>query len=223
VTDPVLAVCELFYSLQGDSTRAGLPCAFVRLAGCNLRCRYCDSAYTWEEKGLALTVAEILAWLETMPGVLVEVTGGEPLLQEGVYPLLSALLALKRKMLVETNGSLPIDRVPGPVSVILDLKCPDSGMAERTDWGNLELLAARRRMGSRDEVKFVLCSESDYHWAREIIIRHRLAEFTEVLLSPVAGKLSPARLAELMLEDRMAARLQLQLHRIIWPEQERGV
>lgn len=223
MTDPLLAVCELFYSLQGESTRAGLPCAFVRLAGCNLRCRYCDSSYTWEEEGRALSVAEIMAWLGTMPGVMAEITGGEPLRQEGIYPLLAALLAEKRRVLLETNGSLPLDRIPGPVSVILDLKCPDSGMVEHMDWNNLELLVARRKTGSRDEVKFVLSSETDYRWAREIIFRHRLSEFTEVLLSPVAGRLSPARLAELMLEDRIPARLQLQLHRIIWPERERGV
>ena len=223
MADAALAVSELFYSIQGESTRAGLPCAFIRLAGCNLRCGYCDSAYTWEEPGSSMTGAEILGWLEQYPGILVELTGGEPLLQEGIYPLLDALLARERLVLLETNGSLPVDRVPAPVAVILDLKCPDSGMAERMDLGNIPLLAARKKAGGRDEIKFVLSSEADYAWASEIIARYRLAEIAPLLLSPMARLLSPARLAELMLRDRLPARLQLQLHRCIWPDQHRGV
>ncbi len=221
--DASLAVAELFYSIQGESTRAGLPCAFIRLAGCNLRCRYCDSAYTWEEPGRRTAIAEILRWLGQYPGVLVELTGGEPLLQEEIYPLLDELLAGGREVLVETNGSLPVAQIPGKVGVILDLKSPASGMDQQTDWGNLALLAARKTSGSRDEIKFVLCSEEDYAWAREIITRHQLAGIAPLLLSPVANLLAPARLAELMLRDRIPARLQLQLHRIIWPDQQRGV
>jgi 7-carboxy-7-deazaguanine synthase len=223
VHDKLLAVAELFYSLQGESTRAGLPCAFIRLAGCNLRCRYCDSAYTWEEPGLRTSIAEILRWLEGYPGVLVELTGGEPLLQEETYPLLDELLAQGRTVLVETNGSLEVARVPVQGGVILDLKCPDSGMAEQMDWGNIPLLAERRRSGGRDEIKFVLNSEADYAWAREIIARHQFADIAPLLLSPVTEMFSPARLAEFMLRDRIPARLQLQLHRIIWPDQQRGV
>lgn len=221
--DGPLAVAELFYSLQGESTRAGLPCAFIRLAGCNLRCSYCDSAYTWEEPGRRMASAEILGWLDRHPGVLVELTGGEPLLQPGIYPLLDALLARDRVVLIETNGSLRIDRVPAPVTLILDLKCPDSGMAEQMDWDNLALLAERKKRGSSDEVKFVLSSEADYGWAREIITRHQLADTASLLLSPVTDLLAPARLAELMLRDRIPARLQLQLHRLIWPDRDRGV
>ena len=223
MTDRFLAVAGLFYSIQGESTRAGLPCAFIRLAGCNLRCRYCDSAYTWEEAGNRTAIAEILRWLEWYPEVLVELTGGEPLLQEDIYPLLNELLARGRSVLVESNGSLSIARVPAQAGVILDLKCPDSGMAEQTDWENITLLAARKEHGSRDEIKFVLSSEADYAWASEVIARYRLAALVPLLLSPVANELSPARLAELMLRDRLPARLQLQLHRIIWPARERGV
>lgn len=223
MTDRFLAVAELFYSIQGESTRAGLPCAFIRLAGCNLRCRYCDSAYTWEEPGNRTAIAEILRWLEGYPEVLVELTGGEPLLQEETYPLLDELLARGRGVLVESNGSLSIARVPARAGVILDIKCPDSGMAEQTDWDNLTLLAARKEHGSSDEIKFVLSSEADYAWAREVIARYRLAALVPLLLSPVARGLAPARLAELMLRDRIPARLQLQLHRLIWPDRERGV
>lgn len=223
MNDSFLAVAELFYSIQGESTRAGLPCAFIRLAGCNLRCRYCDSAYTWEEPGNRTAIAEILRWLDRYPGVLVELTGGEPLLQEDIYPLLDELLARGRSVLVESNGSLSIARVPVQAGVILDLKCPGSGMTDRIDWGNLDLLAARKENGSRDEIKFVVSSEADYDWARETIARYRLADTIPLLLSPVAGRFSPARLAELMLRDRVPARLQLQLHRIIWPELQRGV
>ncbi|MHB8789197.1 MAG: 7-carboxy-7-deazaguanine synthase QueE [Desulfobulbaceae bacterium] len=221
--DGYLAVAELFYSLQGESTRAGLPCAFIRLAGCNLRCRYCDSAYTWEEPGNRTTIAEILRWLEWYPGVLVEITGGEPLLQKEIYPLLDELLARGWNVLIETNGSLPVAKVPVAAGIILDLKCPDSGMAELTDWGNIPLLAARKKSGGRDEIKFVLSSEADYLWAREIIARYQLAGLAPLLLSPVSGMIAPARLAELMLRDRTPARLQLQLHRLIWPDRERGV
>lgn len=223
MTDRFLAVAELFYSIQGESTRAGLPCAFIRLAGCNLRCRYCDSAYTWEEPGNRIALAEILRWLEGYPEVLVELTGGEPLLQEETYPLLDELLARGRGVLVESNGSLSIARVPARAGVILDIKCPDSGMAEQTDWDNLTLLAARKEHGSSDEIKFVLSSEADYAWAREVIARYRLAALVPLLLSPVARGLAPARLAELMLRDRIPARLQLQLHRLVWPDRERGV
>lgn len=223
MTKGFLAVAELFYSIQGESTRTGLPCAFIRLAGCNLRCSYCDSAYTWEEPGNRTAIAEILKWLEWYPEVLVELTGGEPLLQERIYPLLDELLARGRNVLVETNGSLSVKKIPGAVGVILDLKCPDSGMAQQMDWDNITLFAERNTCGSRDEIKFVLSSEADYEWAKEVIARYRLARIAPLLLSPVVNLLAPSRLAELMLRDRIPARLQLQLHRIIWPDQLRGV
>lgn len=224
VNNPDLPVSELFYSIQGESSLAGLPCAFVRFSGCNLRCRYCDSAHTWEEPGSPMSTTAILRWLESYPGVPVELTGGEPLLQEGIYPLMEKILAGGRRVLLETNGSLSIAGVPPAVKIILDLKCPGSGMENKNDWSNIGLLAQRcRKQGSNDEIKFVLCSERDYFWAGRVIAEHRLADLATLLFSPVAGSLSPRRLAKLMLADRSPARLQLQLHKIIWPGQDRGV
>lgn len=218
-----LTVSELFYSIQGESTRAGLPCAFIRLAGCNLRCRYCDSAYTWEERGQQVGFDAILAWLADYPRVPVELTGGEPLLQKNVYPLMEALLNTGRAVLVETNGSIDITAIPYPVHVILDIKCPDSGVSDTMDWGNMEVLAQRKNNGSRDEIKFVLASEQDYTWARSVMADYKLEGLAPLLMSPVEQDFPPTRLAELMLRDRIAARLQLQLHRLLWPSRDRGV
>ncbi len=223
MTETHLFISELFYSLQGESTRAGLPCACIRLAGCNLRCRYCDSRYTWENQGEPRTLAEICKWLERYPGVMVELTGGEPLLQEGIYPLLDALLDQGRTVLLETNGSLGIERVPAGVSVILDIKCPDSGMHERTNWRNIALLAARNRKDIRDEIKFVLSSVRDFEWAKAMIGRYELDRLAPLLFSPVLESLAATTLAGLILEHRLPVRLQLQLHRLIWPDRDRGV
>ena len=222
MTEPLL-VSELFYSLQGESTRAGLPCLFIRLAGCNLRCRYCDARYTWKEPGEPMTAAAILAWVEQFPGVMVELTGGEPLFQAGALPLLEQLVATGRQVLLETNGSLPVDRVPAQVAIIFDVKCPDSGMAEHNLLANLDCLRARRLRGATDEIKFVLSSEADFHWARELVLRHRLERNATVLFSPVRPLLDPARLAELLLDHRLPVRLQLQLHTLLWPGCARGV
>jgi len=223
VDDRRLTVCELFYSIQGESSLAGLPCAFVRLSGCNLRCRYCDSSYTWEEPGRRISLDEILRWLAGYPDVLVELTGGEPLLQDGIYPLMHELLARGRTVMLETNGSLSIEQVPRRVKVILDLKCPDSGMENMVDWSNISRLADRKKNHCRDEIKFVLSSVRDYIWAGHVIAEHRLADLATLLFSPVDKSFAPRKLAELMLADRSPARLQLQLHRIIWPDRERGV
>ena len=222
MTEPLL-VSELFSSLQGESTRAGLPCLFIRLAGCNLRCRYCDARYTWEEPGETKTAAAILAWLDQYPGVMVELTGGEPLLQPGAIGLMRELLARGRQVLLETNGSLPVDRVPVQVAIILDIKCPDSGMAAHNLPENLDWLRARRRRGADDEIKFVLSSEADFHWARDLVQRERLEQIGAVLFSPVRPLLDPARLAELLLAHRLPVRLQLQLHTLLWPGCGRGV
>ncbi|MCI5124450.1 MAG: radical SAM protein, partial [Candidatus Electrothrix sp. AR5] len=214
---------ELFYSIQGESTRVGLPCAFVRLCGCNLRCSYCDSRYTWEEKGRVMRIDQVAAWLEAFPGVMVEVTGGEPLLQENVYPLLQKLTACGREVLLETGGSLSIERVPVEVGVILDLKAPDSGMTEQNHWPNLAVLAQRQQAGSRDEIKFVLCSPEDVAWAVDIVRQYKLTELVPVLFSPVVDQLPPAVLADLILQEQLPIRLQLQLHTQIWPDAPRGV
>jgi len=218
-----LAVSELFYSIQGESTRAGMPCAFIRLSECNLRCSYCDSSFTWEEPGQRMSLHDIRQWVENYPEVMVELTGGEPLLQDNIYPLVDTLIADGRTVLIETNGSLAIDRVPAGASVILDIKCPDSGMADRMEWGNIDILRSRREKHCRDEVKFVLSSEQDYRWALKMIGNYRLAGLVPLLFSPVESCLDAARLAEMMLADRVPARLQLQLHRILWPNKNRGV
>ncbi|XOF33716.1 MAG: radical SAM protein [Candidatus Electrothrix sp. YB6] len=221
--DHLLRVSELFYSIQGESTRAGLPCAFIRLCGCNLRCSYCDSRYTWEEEGTLMRQEQICSWVAEFPGSMVEITGGEPLLQEAAYPLMDKLLAEGREVLLETSGSLHIARVPVGVGVILDIKCPDSGMAKRNEWDNLALLEKRKNAGSRDEVKFVLNSEEDAVWAINIVWQHGLTGLVPVLFSPVVNRLASARVAELILQEQLPVRLQLQLHTRIWPDIGRGV
>ena len=211
VRDAGLQVSELFYSLQGESTFAGLPCVFVRLAGCNLRCSYCDAAYTYNEAGEELTLAAILAYVARYPAALVELTGGEPLRQG-------------RTVLIETNGSQPIAALPPGVHVILDVKCPASGMADSWLPENLEAVRSRQtfRAGCT-EVKFVLSDLEDYCFARDFVHQHGLTELAPVLFSPVRGRMSPRILAEAILEDRLPVRLQLQLHTLVWPEISRGI
>lgn len=222
MSDKFLEVSERFYSIQGESTRAGLPCLFIRMAGCNLRCSYCDSSYTWEEQGQKTPLDEILQWVDGYPGVMVELTGGEPLLQEESYILTDALLSKGRTVLIETNGSLPIDRVSNGASVILDIKCPDSGMDSTNNWDNIELLADRAQKGCRDEVKFVLSSENDFLWARDIAEKYRLIDMIPVLFSANETKFRAKVLAGLILHHKLTVRLQIQLHRILWPELDRG-
>lgn len=218
-----LDVSERFYSIQGESTRAGLPCLFIRLAGCNLRCGYCDSRYTWEEAGKKTSLPELLSWTESYPGTMVELTGGEPLLQQEIYPLMDTLLKRGHAILVETNGSLPIDRIPESAAVILDIKCPGSEMDSINDWNNIQKLFERSGKGCRDEVKFVLSSTDDFFWAKDIVTKHRLDQMLSVLFSPNDQSLAPRELAELILRYKLPVRLQLQLHRILWPECDRGV
>ena len=211
-----LQLSEIFYSIQGESSFAGYPCLFFRLAGCNLRCSYCDAKYTYEDPASPTPLSTLLNEAARHPNALIEITGGEPLLQEGVYPLMEALLARDRAVLLETNGSLNIARVPKEVVKIIDLKCPDSGMAEKMDLANLTLLAPH------DEIKFVVSSRADYDWAVTMIREHRLAEKAKLILSPVLGRLAPALLAQWLLADALPARLQLQLHTLLWPEKKRG-
>lgn len=211
-----LQLSELFYSIQGESSYAGYPCLFIRLAGCNLRCSYCDARYACEEPGKEVSPPQIMEEIAAHPNALVELTGGEPLLQEGVYPLMHELLKSRRTVLLETNGSIEVSRVPEGVVRIIDMKCPDSGMKDRMLFENLE------RVTRRDEIKFVLSSGKDYQWATEVIREYRLEERARVLLSPASGKLSARSLAEWLLADGLKARLQLQLHMLIWPEKTRG-
>lgn len=215
--EPTLQLSEVFYSIQGESSFAGYPCLFFRLSGCNLRCSYCDAKYTYEEPATATPLSALLTEAARYPNALIEITGGEPLLQEGVYPLMDGLLATGRTVLLETNGSLGIQRVPKEVIRIVDLKCPDSGMAGKMDLANLALLALH------DEIKFVVSSRSDYDWAKTMIREHHLAEKAKLILSPVIGRLQPALLAQWLMADALPARLQLQLHTLIWPGMKRGV
>ncbi len=220
-----LQISELFYSIQGESTFAGYPCAFIRLADCNLRCSFCDARYTYDEKPVSTTIEDILSFTEEYPTALVEITGGEPLLQEGVYPLMEELLRAKRVVLLETNGSVSLAEVPDGVIKIMDLKCPDSGMSDKMDMDNLGHLSPA------DELKCVICSRNDYLWAVETIRRYlpgfqnggSLKDSVTILFSPVTAKLAPELLAQWILEDQIPVRLQLQLHTILWPTKKRGV
>ena len=213
----MLTINEIFYSIQGESSRAGEPCVFVRLTACDLRCSWCDTSYAFEE-GRKMSVDAVIDTIDRFGCPLVEITGGEPLLQEDVYSLMDRLVAGGRTVMLETGGHRSIARVPAHVLKIVDIKCPGSGESARNDWTNLDLLAPH------DEVKFVVKDRTDYEFAKDIILRHNLAGRTAaVLMSPVHGVLEPRALSEWMLEDRLPARLQLQLHKYIWSPAARGV
>src|SRR5436309_13608231 len=206
----MLTVNEIFHSIQGESTRAGQPCVFVRLTACDLRCTWCDTPYAFHE-GHKQSVDEVIAAVERYECPLVEITGGEPLLQEDVYDLMARLLARDLTVMLETGGHIRTDRVPSDVVKIVDVKCPGSGEADRNDWSNLD------RLAPHDEVKFVVQDRADYEFARDAIARYGLpARAAAVLMSPVHGVLEPKTLSEWMLADRLPARLQLQLHKFIW-------
>lgn len=211
-----LKVTEIFSSIQGESHWAGYPCTFVRLAGCNLDCAYCDTRYA-REGGRAMPLAAVVAAVEHEGLATVEVTGGEPLHQVGTPELLRALVATGRRVLLETNGSLPLEEVPPEVCVVMDLKAPGSGMVAHNRWENLAALKPT------DEVKVVCRGRGDYEWARDALRSRGVLGRVRASLSPVWGEVEPAELARWMLEDRLDARLQLQLHRILWPAVERGV
>jgi len=214
---PRLVINEIFFSIQGESTYAGRPCAFVRLTGCNLRCNYCDTEYAFYE-GRKMTVPEIVTQLDGYGCNLVEITGGEPLLQDGVHQLIASLLADGRTVMIETSGASDVSRLNPRVIKIMDLKCPGSGEVARNLWSNLGHLT------SRDEVKFVLSNREDYEWAREVIREHNLASrVNAVLMSCAFDRLDRAQLAQWILEDRLPVRFQLQMHKHIWPPDTRGV
>jgi 7-carboxy-7-deazaguanine synthase len=211
----MLQISEIFRSLQGESTYAGLPCTFVRLSGCNLRCRWCDTSHAWES-GEPLSLAQVVTQVRELGTDLVEVTGGEPLLQPETPDLLEALAAVARTVLLETNGSQPVP-VRRHWHAILDVKCPGSGMHERMYWTNLE------RLQPRDELKFVVCDRADFDYALFHIRKHALhTRGIPLLLSPVTDCLAPRELAAWILATGLPLRLQLQLHRLVWPEKERG-
>jgi len=213
----MLTVNEIFYSIQGESTRAGRPCVFVRLTACDLRCSWCDTPYAFSE-GRKLSVDEVVKAVDEYGCPLVEITGGEPLLQDGVYELMDRLLAAGRTVMLETGGHRSIARVPAEVVKIVDVKCPASGESGKNNWDNLA------RLAPHDEVKFVVADRADYEFARDVIRRHDLrSKAAAILLSPVHGVLDPKTLSEWMLADHLPARLQVQLHKIIWLPSTRGV
>ncbi len=214
--DERLRIIEVYASVQGESTWAGLPCVFVRLAGCNLRCTWCDSEFTFTG-GEHRSIASVVQQVHDMGIELVEVTGGEPLAQRQAIDLIQALLGNGHTVLVETSGSIDISEVPEGAHIIMDLKPPDSGEVDSNDMANLE------RLSAGDEVKFVLASRGDYEWSRNIVITHRLTERVPVLFSTAFGLLDPAKVSEWLCEDKLPVRLQLQMHKYIWPPSERGV
>jgi len=213
----MLTINEIFHSIQGESTHAGRPCVFVRLTACDLRCSWCDTPYAFHE-GRKVEVDEAVRRVKAYGCPTVEITGGEPLLQPDVYPLMERLLAEGFRVMLETGGHRSIEQVPDGVIRVVDVKCPGSGEAEKNHWPNLDLL----RPG--DEVKFVLADRRDYDFAKEVVARHGLADrCAAVLFSPVHGVLDPKLLAEWILADRLPVRLQLQAHKYIWGPDVRGV
>ncbi len=209
-----LRITEIFHSLQGETSRVGLPTVFVRLTGCPLRCGYCDTAYAFHG-GETRTVNEILAEVATHRARYVCVTGGEPLAQKNSLALLTALADAGYSVSLETSGALDITGVDPRVSRVVDIKTPGSGEVAKNRWQNFV------RLTEHDEIKFVLCSAEDYEWAKRVMVQHRLAQICPVLFSPVWGEIDGAQLAEWILQDRLPVRLQLQLHKILWGN-ERG-
>ncbi len=211
-----LKVSEIFLSLQGEGRATGLPCVLIRLAGCNLRCTWCDTSYAWEG-GETMSLEQILARLEEFRCRRVEVTGGEPLLQPATAELLTRLCDRGWSVMLETNGSLDVSPVDPRVVKIVDFKTPSSGQQEKNRWLNVHALAAS------DEVKFVLADRGDYDYAKETLIVHKLLGRCAVMFYPVFAVLDPARLAQWILDDGLDVRMGLQLHKIIWPQRDRGV
>jgi 7-carboxy-7-deazaguanine synthase len=212
-----MKVNEIFYSIQGESSFAGLPCAFIRLAYCNLRCSYCDTEYAFYESQ-EMSIPEIMRAIESFPTRLALVTGGEPMLQKPVHELFQSLLARDYTVLLETGGHMPLADVDPRVHKVMDFKCPSSGMQSHNNYGNVESLSRN------DEVKFVIGDHNDFDWACEVVRRYDLfSRVGSVLFSPVHKKLSYQELANWVLTSGLPVRLQIQLHKIIWPGALRGV
>lgn len=211
-----LRVNEIFYSIQGESTHAGRPCVFVRLTYCSLRCTYCDTEYAFFE-GSERPLDEIVAEVARYGCSLVEITGGEPLIQRETNELMRRLVAAGHEVLLETSGAWSVEEVPEGVRIIMDLKTPGSGMVARNRWENL------RHLDEDDEIKFVICDRADFEWARGVVGEHGLAGRHTVLFSPAWGEVDPSELAEWILADRLPVRMQLQIHKFIWSPTARGV
>ncbi len=212
----LLLIHEIYRSLQGESKYMGLPCVFVRTTGCDLRCVWCDTPHAFTQ-GQPMTQEAVLAQVAQLATDLVEITGGEPMVQPEVVPLMTELADRGHTVLLETSGASDLSQVDPRVHIIMDLKCPDSGEMGRNLWANLEHLKAS------DEIKFVIASELDFRWAADRCREHRLPERFEILFSPVFGKVTPLELANWVLESRLPVRMQLQLHKQIWDPAARGV
>lgn len=213
----MLNISEIFCSIQGESTYAGLPCIFIRLSGCNLRCDYCDTTYSYECE-ITLSINDIITKIKEFdPVKLVEITGGEPLLQHEVYQLISSLHENGNTILLETNGSISLKDTPEYIIKIVDVKCPGSGEENSFLIENLEFISMEK-----DEIKFVLSDNFDYNWAKDFVMKYNLNDY-EILFSPVSEKLEPQDLAKWITEDKLPVRMQLQLHKIIWDKEKRGV
>ncbi len=206
-----LKIFEIFYSLQGESSRVGLPTIFIRLSGCPMRCHYCDTAYAFQG-GSMMTVDEIIKTIKKYDTRYVTVTGGEPLAQKEVLSLLKVLADQNYEVSLETGGGLSIKEVDPRIKIILDIKTPESGEEKKNHWDNLNLIH------SKDEIKFVLCSREDYDWAKKILHQYKLTEKCDVLFSPVYQKLNATDLGNWILEDQLPVRMQIQLHKLLWGE-----
>ena len=212
----MLTVNEVFFSIQGEGSRAGRPCAFVRLTGCPLRCVWCDTAYAFHE-GARRDEEELLAELRRLPSRLLCLTGGEPLAQPAAFPFVTRVLDDGWEVVVETSGHVPLGPLDPRAVAILDVKTPGSGESARMHWANLD------RLGAKDEAKFVIDGRTDYEWSRGVVLGRRLADRCSVLFSPVHGVLDPGTLGRWILADGLAVRLQVQLHKYLWPDAARGV
>lgn len=207
---------EIYTSISGETHYAGLPCTLVRFAACDLRCSYCDTEYAFTG-GQEVSLDNIVADVESRGAPLVLLTGGEPLLQPELPALCERLLGRGFEIMIETGGHRDVSGIPAGVALIVDCKTPASGESGKMHWPNFE------RLGPRDAVKFVVCDEADYQWARSVIADYRLAGRCHVLLSPSFGQLEPKRLVDWMLRDKVPARLNLQIHKYVWPPEQRGV
>jgi len=205
----MLIINEIFYSIQGESTHAGKPCVFIRLTGCHLRCAYCDTAYAFHD-GKRMSIQDIIKEIQIFRCKLVEVTGGEPLLQEDVYPLMDTLIESGHKVLLETSGSIALEKINPKVIKIIDFKTPSSQMTTHNRWSTLEQLS------THDEIKFVISDRSDYEWARRVITQHNLPDRChQVLMSPTHDILDPGLLGQWITQDALCAKLQIQLHKYL--------
>ena len=212
----ILKINEIFKSIQGESTYMGLPCAFIRLTSCNLRCTYCDTDYSFYE-GEDMTLTQIINSIIPMKTKLVEITGGEPMLQKNVIPLMNKLLNMNYTVLLETSGAISLKKVPEKVKKIVDFKCPSSGMADKNLWSILG------EINKEDQIKFVIGNKIDYEWTKKIIRKYQLDKKWLILFSPVFETLSLEKLSRWILNDNLNVRLQIQMHKYIWGPEKRGV